>query len=165
MAAAVAAALGKKKNLPWDPGFRCLSRVQACPVLDFVLPQNKRMETGRERDRSGERMRDRGKSQLGFLQKTSLCFSRTISFRETYLSLSLLSFLLSLFPPLTSQPGNRKPATSCYSYNSFHSKMGDVVPVVRSAGETLSFYTLAGGKQLLLNLQSGEMTTEHRTSF
>ena len=41
-------------------------------------------------------MRDRGKSQLGFLQKTSLCFSRTISFRESYLALSLLSFLLSL---------------------------------------------------------------------
>ena len=46
-------------------------------------------------------MRDRGKSQLGFLEKTSLCFSRTISFRETYLALSLLSFLLSLSFPLS----------------------------------------------------------------
>ena len=70
-----------------------------------------------------------------------------------------------LTPPLTSPPGNRKPATGCYSSSSFHSKTGDVVPVVRIAGETLSFYTLAGGKQLLLNLQSGKMTTEHPTSL
>lgn len=68
------------------------------------------------------------------------------------------------FPLLTPSPsplGNRKPATGCYSYGSFPGKTGDVVPVVGSEGWILTFHTLAGGKQLLLNLQHSEMTTEH----
>ena len=67
---------------------------------------------------------------------------------------------LPLFPshiPIWEQ----KLSHGWYSYGSFHGKSRDVVPVVRSEGWTLSLYTLAGGKHLLLNLQCSEMTSEH----